>query len=466
MAKHLEPENPSPAGRSPIWRRIGMIAAIVVIGFVSVIAGFSIFQHKSIVQVLAEPFVQTPQQVFGKDNLRVLVIGLDYDYTDKDQEYSTAARSDVIKAVNLDFDQKRVYVLSVLRDMVATLPNGRQAKINEAQSDGGIKESSAVIASFLGVPGFDRYVILRAESMRDIINAIGGVEVDVKDSDCLQNHECKGQSALNYDDNWGHLHIHLKPGVQHLDGDQAVGYARFRHDWCSDPCRSMRQDQVIDAIISEIKGNKFNTAMHLPQLIDFMRRNVTTNLTQAELISLGSYFIDINLADIKKAQVAIADNIMLPDGSAAILPDQTKLKQQVREMLVAPPTPQPSPDSIALLSIPPNSIKIDVENGSGIKGAAHLVASALKAKGFLIGDVGNAPENVDETEIHEHSKTTFAGQKVRVALPTSLRAANVFTDDDSPSTATSDVTVVVGKDLALATAAAAAPGTAVPTPKI
>ena len=171
MAKHLEPENPSPAGRSPIWRRIGMIAAIVVIGFVSVIAGFSIFQHKSIVQVLAEPFVQTPQQVFGKDNLRVLVIGLDYDYTDKDQEYSTAARSDVIKAVNLDFDQKRVYVLSVLRDMVATLPNGRQAKINEAQSDGGIKESSAVIASFLGVPGFDRYVILRAESMRDICPA-------------------------------------------------------------------------------------------------------------------------------------------------------------------------------------------------------------------------------------------------------------------------------------------------------
>ena len=84
--------------------------------------------------------------------------GLDYDYTAKDEEFSTNSRSDVIWAVNLDFANKRIYELSIPRDMVATMPNGTRAKINQAQSDGGVKEAKSVISQFLGIPGFDRYV--------------------------------------------------------------------------------------------------------------------------------------------------------------------------------------------------------------------------------------------------------------------------------------------------------------------
>ncbi len=76
----------------------------------------------------------------------MLVEGLDYDYTAKDEEFSTNSRSDVIWAVNLDFANKRIYQLSIPRDMVATMPNGTQAKINQAQSDGGVKEAKQVIA--------------------------------------------------------------------------------------------------------------------------------------------------------------------------------------------------------------------------------------------------------------------------------------------------------------------------------
>ena len=79
----------------------------------------------------------------ASSNLLVLVEGLDYDYTAKDEEFSTNSRSDVIWAVNLDFANKRIYQLSIPRDMVATMPNGSQAKINQAQSDGGVKEAKA-----------------------------------------------------------------------------------------------------------------------------------------------------------------------------------------------------------------------------------------------------------------------------------------------------------------------------------
>lgn len=468
MGKHFGPEIEPVArpSRGPVLKRLALSVAIVLVGFISVVIGFSIFQHKSIPMVLGEiAGVKTPQEVFGKNHLLVLVVGLDYDYTEKDIEYSASARTDVIKAINLDFDKKRAYVLSILRDTVATMPSGRQAKINEAYSEGGIKESKSVIANFLGIPPFDRYVILRSDSVKDVIDAIGGVDVDVKDSNCLQAKQCKNQDSLDYDDSWGHLHIHLKPGLQHLDGEKAVGYSRYRHDWCGDPCRSQRQDQVLQAIVNKARGDKLNTLMHLPELIAFVRKNVTTNLSQSEMLTLASYFSDMDKNGVVKNQLHMADNVTLADGGAAITVDPAEKKKLVHDMLIAPPTPQPTPDAMALLSIPPNTIKVDVENGSGVQGAAHVVAAALKAKGFVIGNVGNASSDVEATEIHEHSQTAFAAAKVRAALPASLHAAPVTGDDPSATAPASDVTVVVGKDLVTALALTT-PGAALPTPKI
>ena len=337
MAKHMAPED----DRKPsILKRIGIVAAVVLAGIIAVIAGFSFAQHKSPLQVVTEPFIESPQQAFGKNNLLVLIVGLDYDYNDKDEETSTQSRSDVIKAVNLDFINKRIGLLSVPRDTDVVLPNGQEAKINQAQSDGGIKEAQTVVAQFLGVRPFDRYVILRIDSMKQLIGAIGGVTINVKDSDCLMHQECKGQSELDYDDTWGHLYIHLKPGVQHLNGDQAVGYARFRHDWCSDPCRIMRQDQVVRAIVDKIKGDKFNTLMHANQLINVFRQNVTTNLSQGEMVVLANYFLDIPQKNIRQAEVPYVDDKIIPIYGDVIIPDQTEKARLVQNLLADPKIPK------------------------------------------------------------------------------------------------------------------------------
>lgn len=446
MAKHIDSE-PQARRKSPLLKRVGLTIAIVVVGIVAVIAGFSIAQKKNPIQVVFEPFVPTPQQIFGKNNLLVLVVGLDYDYNSKDEEYSSQSRSDVIKAVNLDFAHKQAYVLDVGRDMVATMPNGERTKINQAQADGGINESRKVIAQFLGIPKFDRYVILRADSMKDIINAIGGVTVDVKDSDCIESGNCKNQSPLDYTDTWGHLYIHLKPGIQHLNGAQAVGYARYRHDWCGDPCRMKRQDEVIQAMVQKIKGNKLNTLMHANDLIGVIRRNVTTDLTESEMVALADYFLDFSTSDLHTAGLAWTP-VTLPDGGEATLPDPTDLATKVRTMLIAPPTPLPSPNALALAAIPPNTIHVDVENGSGVRGAAHRVAEALQKQGFVIDDVGDASSSdVTETEVHQHSSVSYAGARVREGLPMTAQHAPIVSEA-IPATAHSDVTVIVGKDIA------------------
>lgn len=459
MGKHMAPKSVDapPVRQSPALSRAMVVVGLVLVLAASALGGFAIFEHKSPMQVFTQSFVPAPDQAFGKPNLLVLVEGLDYDYDAKDQEFSTQARSDVIKVVNLDFGTRQVYILSVLRDTAVTYPNGREQKINEAQSEGGTPEAEKIIGSFLGIPGFDRYVVLRIDTAKDMINAIGGIDVNV------QNSDPKDTSPISYDDSWGHLHIHLKPGMQHLTGESAVGYMRFRHDWCGDPCRSRRQDQVIKAVTDKLKNNKLNTLMHASDLVGVFHRDVTTNMSNDELLSLASFYLGISPHDIHTAQVPYVGDKILADGGDALVPDDGAKVKLVKSMLIAPPTPEASPDTMALASIVPASVRIDVQNGSGISGAARQVAESLKHAGFAIGYVGNAPGDERETtEIHEHSNVTFAGAKVRSALPVELQAVPVTNEgllsSPTPSaTATSDVTLIVGKDLARAVASTGTP---------
>jgi LCP family protein required for cell wall assembly len=452
LDKHLDSEEQS-QGRFDVRRIAITTGAILVLGVVAVIASFSVAFHRTPIQVITGQLTASPQELFHKDHILVLVEGLDYDYNDKDEEYSTHARSDVIWAVNLDFPSKHIYQLSIPRDMVATYPNGSQQKINEAQSEGGTREAQAVIAGWLGIPHFDRYMVFRVNTTKDLINAIGGVDVKVMNSDCIMHPEGCTNGPIDYDDSWGHLHIHLTPGVHHLNGDQAVGYMRFRHDWCGDPCRIKRQQQVLHALLGKLSGDKFNTLMHANDLIGVLNRDVDTNFNRAEELSLAQAFVGMSKNALVTKQVPYTGDVILPDGGDAIVADDGKKAELVQNMLLDPPVPTPSPDAAAIAAINPLSVRVDVENGTSVPGVARRVAALLKSKGFIIGTVGNATtEDVATTELQEHSRVTFAGIRVRDALGKGAANAQVIAVVETPTpdatAAQSDVTVIVGQDLA------------------
>ena len=451
MGKHLRPGDafePLPR-RRPRFKQVLIVVAILIVGAIATLAGMSVAQRKPVWVIVASALTPSPQQVFGKNNILVLVEGLDYDYTAKDEEYSSKARSDVIWAVNLDFTTHRIYQLSVPRDMVAIYPGGERQKINQAQSDGGTPEALRVISNFLGIPGFDRYMVFRADTTQDLVNALGGVDVKVMNSDCQMHPKGCVNGPLDYDDSWGHLHIHLKPGMQHLNGVQAVGYMRFRHDWCGDPCRIMRQQQVLHALLRKLSANKVNTLLHLNDLIGTLNHDVTTNFTTQEEISIATAFADLAPNSVVTKQVPYVDNVILPDGGAAIVADRTKLGQLVQTMLIAPPQPPAAPDPGALAAVAPSSVRVDVENGTGVPGMAKRVAALLRREGFQIAQVGNAPSaNVATTEVHEHSRVALAGLKVRSGLGKAASGVPVISEAASSQTPSpSDVTVILGDDL-------------------
>jgi LCP family protein required for cell wall assembly len=387
------------------------------------------------VAMMEQMLLPDPERVFGSSHLRILVVGLDYDYDAKDQQTSKSSRSDIIMAIGLDLRSHRVVELSVPRDMVATLPDGKKAKINQAQSDGGIKESEAVVADWLGIPPFDRHVVLRIDATSDLINALGGIDVEVKNSDALRQTGSNG--PLDYDDSWGHLHVHLKPGLQHLDGEQAVGYARFRHDWCSDPCRILRQQQVVRAIVDKIQHDRLNTIVHAKALLDVVRKDVETNLTPREELALVLAFRNIKAADIQTAQVPYVAAIALPDYGDSIVPDEEK-KAELASLLL-------SPQELALQKVPPAAVHLVILNGTSVPGLAGRYAQQFASKGFVITRIGDAPQPVGTTRIIATDPNSPAGRLVQETIGTT---SPQLSSSPSPEERGRDsVTIVLGHDV-------------------
>jgi LCP family protein required for cell wall assembly len=387
-------------------------------------------------------FVPDPRKLFGKDHVRVLLVGLDYDYDAKDQETSKQSRSDIIMAINLDLAKGRVSELSVPRDMVATLPDGKPGKINAAQSEGGIRESQAVVARWLGIPGFDRYVVLRIDTAKDLVNAIGGVDVDIKNSRALKGTGPNG--PIDYDDHWGHLAIHLKPGPQHLDGENAVAYARFRHDWCSDPCRILRQQQLIHAVVDKLEHDRFNTLTHIQSLLAVVNKDVETNITAREQLSTAVAYAQLKPQDIATAQVPYTSTVQLADYGDSLVADEGAKKRLVDALLSSPQDVMTG----AAAAPRPGEIRIRVENGTHVTGLAGRIAADLRRRGFVISDVADAgSHDVAATQIHGRNDSAPALEVVRRALGSGLPVTAAVADAPA-TTEPGSVVIVLGQDIA------------------
>jgi LCP family protein required for cell wall assembly len=439
----MAPPEPRTFGIGMFFQRLAAGLGIVVLLACVAIAAQSIIEHKNpFATAMGDlpPVIPSPQSAFHKNRI-------DYNYDSHGMEYSANARTDTIKAVALNFPDSSnpngsVSILSVPRDTDVVLPNGREDKINAAYGGFGYNYATAahssenVVASFLGIPQFDRYLTLRIDATKDLIDAIGGIDV-VPDE------------TMDYDDNWGHLHIHFIGGKKyHMNGDAAVSYSRFRHDACSDPCRIKRQDQVIRITLAKLKNDRFNDLLHINALIAVLRKNVYTDLSEQEMLSLAWAFQHIDVAKLDTQQVPYASTKDLACCGNVLVADDSAKNVLVKKMfLPAIGTEAPTDAAVALVN--PATIHVDIQNGSGIRGQGARLAAMLRKKGYQIEGVRNADSFAyDATEIHVHtSATPLAGQSILAAI--AIKTATVQPDAPSASvTPGSDVTVIVGRDYA------------------
>ncbi|HTX56972.1 MAG TPA: LCP family protein [Candidatus Acidoferrales bacterium] len=244
--------------------RWGRVALIAVSGIAAVIAGFLLFGDR----VRHEVALQSTHQAFHATKLNLLLLG----YQDDE------ATTDTVILAHLDVDRRTATLVSIPRDSWVPIPNHGHDKINAAYAYGGARMSARVVSTLLGGVPIDAIIALQPEGAAQIVDAMGGLNVDVDED-------------MNYDDYNGELHVHLKKGEQYLTGSQVAGYLRFRHDPSSDYGRMKRQQQVLKLMMDQLSQPQ-NWAK-LPRIMQFVRKDVHTNLTNQQMLALLEVYRDV-----------------------------------------------------------------------------------------------------------------------------------------------------------------------------
>ncbi|AEE91656.1 Cell envelope-related transcriptional attenuator [Tepidanaerobacter acetatoxydans Re1] len=338
----------------------------------------------------------------GRQN--ILLLGMDAGTLGAKEEHNRH-RSDTILVVSLDKKNKDVKILSIPRDTRIRLGEYGIQKINAATAFGGADLAVKTVKNFLGVP-IHNYVVVKLSSFKNIVEALGGVDIDIKE-------------RMKYSDPAGGIYIDLYPGQQTLDGDKAEQFVRYRGYADADIGRVKAQQQFVEALIK--KALKPATLLKLPKIIDIIQENVETDIQPLEMASLANFARQVKQEDIKMYIVPGEGKYI--SGTSYFIPFQNQLDEMIDEIF-----------------FDDGNIKVAVLNGNGAKGVASKVASKLESQGFKVVTVANA-DNFDyetTTIIYPKDKKSEAEEIAKVLTQARLEEEA----DDSIVLPT----IIVGKD--------------------
>jgi LCP family protein required for cell wall assembly len=189
-----------------------------------------------------------------------------------DERPGDKGRSDTLIAMTLNPIKKTMQLVSIPRDTrTVIIGRGTTDKINAAYAYGGPKMAIETVENFTGVK-MDYYIRVNMEALSALVDAIGGVTV---------------QNDLD----WTYGGFHYTKGDLNLNGKEALGYVRMRHqDPNGDFGRNNRQRQVIMAVLN--KAASVSTVTHFNQILTALGTNVTTNLTFDDMMNIQKNYSD------------------------------------------------------------------------------------------------------------------------------------------------------------------------------
>lgn len=207
----------------------------------------------------------------AQDNVSILFIGVDD--SEERQQGDSNSRSDALLFATLNTEKKSIKLVSIPRDSYTYIPEvGYKDKITHAHAFGGTKATIEAVEGLFDIP-VDYYVKMNFNAFIDVVNAVGGIEVEVP-YDRIEKDE--------FDKNT----IQLKKGLQHLDGKHALALARTRK-LDNDVERGKRQQMILQSIMKEAVSLKNVTKYG--EIIDAVGDNMKTDMTYKEMTSFMEY---------------------------------------------------------------------------------------------------------------------------------------------------------------------------------
>jgi LCP family protein required for cell wall assembly len=321
-------------------------------------------------------------------------------------------RGDTLIVVRVDPPGRRVGLLSIPRDSLVDIPGFGANKINAAYSlgannaaelygpdagvhDAGMALAAQTVSGFLGIP-IDYVAQVNFDGFARVIDALGGVTIDVPAR--LVDEEYPTED-------FGVMRIEFEAGIQKMDGERALIYARTRHA-DSDFGRSERQQQVIHAMVDELRARgPVGQALLLPALKDSLKGTIATTLPfdrPDALFGLAWLASGLNPDELNRLQLSPETAGLSEDGSSLIWNSDDV--RALAQLLLAPPSAESE------------AARVQVLNGTDIAGLAGKVTADLEQQGFVILPAADAPTSAERTVVYDISGKPATAGRLAAAL--------------------------------------------------
>ncbi len=324
---------------------------------------------------------QSPPNI-AQERTNILLLG-----TDRRANETGPSRTDTMIVVTIDPQTKSAAMLSIPRDLWVSIPGYSEGRINTAHflgdSDGypggGPALAKLTVQYALGIP-IHYYVRINFEGFEKLVDAIGGITIDVKEA--IHDEEYP-------DSNYGYMTVDIPAGVQQMDGETALQYARARHG-ASDFLRAKRQQEVLKAIRDKVLHLDIPLT-RIPEMLRIAGDSVQTDLSLREMYELAKLGRETSVENINSAVIdeSLTSPQTTPDGAMVLIPNRALIRDMVKELFGGP-----SPTSVAGMSEEQiaalESAKIEVQNGTSTTGLAQRTAEYLKDLGYTVVSFSNA----------------------------------------------------------------------------
>jgi polyisoprenyl-teichoic acid--peptidoglycan teichoic acid transferase len=374
-----------------------------------------------------------------REPFNVLLIGLD-----SRESPEEGVRSDTLILVHVNPGEGWAGMLSLPRDSVVAIPGLGLRKINNAYTygynnaaalygegtdpaSGGGALAAETVAGFLNL-SIDYIAQVDFNGFQRVVDTIGGIALDVERPILDPSYPTE---------DYGYERLYIPAGLQVMDGATALRYARSRHS-SSDFDRAARQQQVLRAILNDLRArDMLGQVALLPELARSLETSVSTTLPLNDLETLrGLAALAQQLDPERILTLSLNPNdvrVVAEEGSN-IYWDPADVAAQAARLLAGPT------GDVELA-------RVQVLNGTGMRGLAGRVGTRLAAQGFVVNDPADAPARIEQTRLIDYSGRPETLRRLADTL--GLNPGQVYPTppaDAPPAPFQSDIVLLLGAD--------------------
>ncbi len=277
---------------SRVMFALEIIVLVVLMGGLFVYAKLGKLNHETINEEEIDVNESVTENQVMKGYTTIALVGID----SRDDKLKSDWNSDTMIIASINNDTKKVKLVSVYRDTYLCLGededgNNSYGLANSADCTGGAKKMINMMNTKLDMNISD-FVTVNFQAVAETVELLGGIDVEMKKEEVVHlNNYCVETSEVT-----GMDYTPLKEieGVHHLNGVQAVAYARIRKTSGNDFRRAARQREVIYKIVEKAKNSSIAT---LNTVLDKIFPMIYTSLTEKEILSMGMDMLSYDIED-------------------------------------------------------------------------------------------------------------------------------------------------------------------------